>query len=573
MIGSSIYLFGGYDNGTVEEYNIFSRSFKTVSSFYRRSFGICNYNETDVFIAGGEFYLNCSETTNNCVLFSSTNHSFRGFADMVIKRKGHVLVNVKGVTYCLGGWSAYNSNLPQCVELLDSIETVNPNTGNWELLPAKLSFPRADHQAVAHNQFIYILGGFCDNEEGVTVYAYSIERFNTVTGKIEIIKPKLHIGRSDFALGKVRSGESTDIYLLGGASWVVEKDAKKGAVNFQEVFTLETEELRQCSKEMSNFDWNANFGFTACSFSQSDSNVQQARDQSGASNKVLNQSGPSKQIPSQSETTKEAPSQSGASNKSTNQSEASKEVPNQSEASNKVASQSETSNELPSQPEASKEAPSQSEPSNELPSQSEPAVGPTADQKWNIEAKKEMAAYVESCKPIVDFILEGNCNTHLYNIYLKKTPCQNYEDLLAGRVKTNMGRWTLQDAPTIFLEDPDHILEVTRFCREICGTMEDRHEPRICSKIDRNYRNKEPTLELPRLPRGIKVKPVVERNSPKKVIKSTHDAAQNIRESNIGLHVFLPEAVIHAIMKIRKMKRPQAEKVFNTGYTGKHRRP
>merc|ERR1719466_138127 len=481
MIGSSIYLFGGYDNGNVDEYNIFSRSFKTVSSFYRRSFGICNYNETDVLIAGGEFYLNCSETTNNCVLFSSTNHSFRGFADMVIKRKGHVLVNVKGVTYCLGGWSAYNSNLPQCVELLDSIETVNPNTGNWELLPAKLSFPRADHQAVAHNQFIYILGGFCDNEEGVTVYAYSIERFNTVTGKIEIIKPKLHIGRSDFALGKVRSGESTDIYLLGGASWVVEKDAKKGAVNFQEVFTLETEELRQCSKEMSNFDWNANFGFTACSFSQSDSNVQQARDQSGASNKVLNQSGPSKQIPSQS----------GASNKS----------PSQSEASNETASQSETSNELPSQPEASKEAPSQSEPSNELPSQSEPAVGPTADQKWNIEAKKEMAKYVESCQTIVDYILEGNCNTHLYNIYLKKTPCKNYEDLLAGRVKTNMGRWTLQDAPTIFLEDPDHILDVTRFCREICGTMEDRHEPGITSKIDRNYRNKKPTLELPRLPR------------------------------------------------------------------------
>merc|ERR1719427_1509238 len=532
MIGSSIYLFGGYDNGNVDEYNIFSRSFKTVSSFYRRSFGICNYNETDVLIAGGEFYLNSCETTNNCVLFSSTNHSFRGFADMVIKRMGHVLVNVKGVTYCLGGWSAYNSNLPQCVELLDSIKTVNPNTGNWELSTAKLSFPRAEHQAVAHNQFIYILGGFCDNEEGVTVYAYSIERFNTVTGKIEIIKPKLHIGRSDFALGKVRSGESTDIYLLGGRSWVVEKDAKKGAVNFQEVFTLETEELRQCSKEMSNFDWNANFGFTACSFSQSDSNVQQARDQSGASNKVLNQS----------------------------------------EASNKVASQSEASKEVPSQPEASKEAPSQSEPSNELPSQSEPAVGPTADQKWNIEAKKEMAKYVESCQTIVDYILEGNCNTHLYNIYLKKTPCKNYEDLLAGRVKTNMGRWTLQDAPTIFLEDPDHILDVTRFCREICGTMEDRHNREITSKIDRNYRNKEPTLELPRLPRGIKVKPVVERSFPKKVIKSTHDAAQNIRESNIGLHVFLPEALIHAIMKTRKMKRPQAEKVFNTGYTGKHRR-
>merc|ERR1719427_1787332 len=530
MIGSSIYLFGGYDNGNVDEYNIFSRSFKTVSSFYRRSFGICNYNETDVLIAGGEFYLNSCETTNNCVLFSSTNHSFRGFADMVIKRMGHVLVNVKGVTYCLGGWSAYNSNLPQCVELLDSIKTVNPNTGNWELSTAKLSFPRAEHQAVAHNQFIYILGGFCDNEEGVTVYAYSIERFNTVTGKIEIIKPKLRIGRSDFALGKVRSGESTDIYLLGGASWVVEKDAKKGAVNFQEVFTLETEELRQCSKEMSNFDWNANFGFTACSFSQSDSNVQQARDQSGASNKVLNQSGPSKKVPSLSESSNEAPSQSEASN----------------------------------------ELPSQSEPSNELPSQSEPAVGPTADQKWNIEAKKEMAAYVESCKPIVDYILEGNCNTHLYNIYLKKTPCKNYEDLLAGRVKTNMGRWTLQDAPTIFLEDPDHILDVTRFCREICGTMEDRHEPGITSKIDRNYRNT--ALELPRLPRGIKVKPVAERNSPKKVIKSTHDAAQNIRESNIGLHVFLPEALIHAIMKTRKLKRPQAEQVFNTGYTGKHRR-
>ena len=107
-----------------------------------------------------------------------------------------------------------------------------------------------------------------------------------------------------------------------------------------------------------------------CSSDYDGGNPQQTKDQAGVSNKVLNQSGPSKQIPSQSE----------ASNKVPNQSEASKEVP----------------------------------------SQSEPAVGPTADQKWNIEAKKEMATYVESCKPIVDYILEGNCNTYLYNIYLKK---------------------------------------------------------------------------------------------------------------------------------------------------------
>ena len=107
------------------------------------------------------------------------------------------------------------------------------------------------------------------------------------------------------------------------------------------------------------------------------------------------------------------------------------------------------------------------------------------------------------------------CLTYFNLILLLLT--NSYEDLLAGRIETRMGRWRLEDTPDIFLEDPDQILVVERFLREICGKMEDRHNPEVTKDIDRSYFRPTSGHRLPRPPQGFEVKPVAKGNSRRKV--------------------------------------------------------
>ena len=42
-------------------------------------------------------------------------------------------------------------------------------------------------------------------------------------------------------------------------------------------------------------------------------------------------------------------------------------------------------------------------------------------QFWQVQAKKELASYIENCKPLVEFVVQGKSSKLLYDIYLGKT--------------------------------------------------------------------------------------------------------------------------------------------------------
>ena len=82
----------------------------------------------------------------------------------------------------------------------------------------------------------------------------SIEKFDTITGEIKVIKTKLNLGRSSFAVAKLKNL----VYIIGGntQNFLVEEDIVK--TNTVEVFDLELEKVHE-GKSFKNAD----FGFTA----------------------------------------------------------------------------------------------------------------------------------------------------------------------------------------------------------------------------------------------------------------------------------------------------------------------
>ena len=161
---------------------------------------------------------------------------------MKSKKHGHVLVNVEGVVYSIGGRNEKD-------EVLNTIEIFDPVNEQWKMLDVKLNIARTNHQVAAHKHFIYIFGGW-DGK----MYTDTIERFNVKTEQIELLDVKLHVGRCGFAVGKVDS----DVYILGGESWDDDDDARTVLC---EIFNLQTEEIR---KGENLPDSNSDRGLTAC---------------------------------------------------------------------------------------------------------------------------------------------------------------------------------------------------------------------------------------------------------------------------------------------------------------------
>ena len=185
----------------------------------RNEFGICVFNKSEVLIAGG-----CDDNykaTNNCFIFNTNSKTFKDIANVNTKRCGHVLVNVEGVVYSIGGWNDKG-------EYLNSIEILDPTTKRWKKSNVKLYIERANHQAVAHKHIIYVFGGWCDNG-----YTDTIERFNVKTGQIELLDEKFRIARSHFAVAKI----NYNVYIFGGETYDESATC--------EIFNLETEEIRK----------------------------------------------------------------------------------------------------------------------------------------------------------------------------------------------------------------------------------------------------------------------------------------------------------------------------------------
>ena len=254
VIGNSVFLVGGYENNTIEEYNIVTKKFTHVysmkmslflSAISRHEFGISVYKGDSILIAGGDdsksiFVL--FNALNNCFVLNTKTTAIRDVGSLNSKRRGNVLVNFKGEIFCIGGWNTAD-------RYLNSIEVFDATTEEWKNSNLKLDIARFNHQAVAHKQFIYVLGGSI----GYAKYTDTIERIDVSAMKVEMLSVKLKHARSLFAASKVNN----DLYIFGGR---VKDGNSLTETTSTEVLNLDTLEIKE-GVEIPIL----NHGFTACS--------------------------------------------------------------------------------------------------------------------------------------------------------------------------------------------------------------------------------------------------------------------------------------------------------------------
>jgi len=190
------------------------------SAISRHSFGITNYVGESLLIAGGKD--DKYEPTDNCFVFDTKTKAIRDVGSLNTKRLGNVLVNFKGEIFCIGGYRKLNS-----------IEVFDATTEKWKTSSLKLNIARSCHQAVAHKQFIYVLGGFI--ERGCTD---TIERIDVSAGKVELLNVKLKHARSRFASCK----KNKNLFIFGG---VVKNGNSWTTTSTTEVLNLDTLEIKE----------------------------------------------------------------------------------------------------------------------------------------------------------------------------------------------------------------------------------------------------------------------------------------------------------------------------------------
>ena len=245
-VKSKVFIVGGEYNNTIEEYEVSSKSLKFIATSRmsgRSLFGMCLLNDKMLLIAGGED--DNGIVTNNCVLFNTnykqfmlfTYDQFKPLPSMNTERCGHVLVNVYGVIYSIGGENNKD-------EYLKSIEEFHPSTEEWRISTFELQIARCDHQAVAHKHFIYVFGGISNDGRTAT-----IEKIDTVTKCVEIIPTQIRVTRSSFAVAKVNE----KVHLLGGETGTFTN------TDSVEIFDLNTEQIEQ-----GGYMPFPNSGFSAC---------------------------------------------------------------------------------------------------------------------------------------------------------------------------------------------------------------------------------------------------------------------------------------------------------------------
>ena len=247
VIGNSVFLVGGWNNNTVDKYNTVSEEVTRINVGNKptlsaarsySSFGMCVYRGDSLLIASG-CPNNRSEITKSCFLFDTKTQAVREVGSLNDGRAKHVLVNFDDEIFCIGGHSI---NWRGVETYFTSIEKFNPITEEWRISHLKLIKGRFSHQAVAHKQFIYVLGG----NIGLRKRTDTIERIDVSAGQVELLDVKLKHARSDFAVAMVKS----DLYIFGG----------EGCEDSTEVLNLETLEIKELPESPDLY-----YSFTACS--------------------------------------------------------------------------------------------------------------------------------------------------------------------------------------------------------------------------------------------------------------------------------------------------------------------
>ena len=248
VVNNTLYLIGGEGNKNIDKYDAATKSFVTVKSLdtARSDFGICNYNDNSIIVAGGRID---GEKTSTSFLYNTSSNKIKKLGELNEKKSGLVLVNCLGTVFSVGGCN-FGKN----------IEKFSPLENKWKTTKSSLNIGRFQPGAVAHKEFIYIFGGHNEHRKMVS----SIEKFNTKTGEVTTIESKLLIPRNCFASYKIFS----DVYIIGGDTFdystIIPANnnsgytqqlaitIKKNVLDFinhftntTEIFNLNSEEIRQ----------------------------------------------------------------------------------------------------------------------------------------------------------------------------------------------------------------------------------------------------------------------------------------------------------------------------------------
>ena len=223
VVDNCIFIVGGQNNKTIDKFDRFTNSFKTVATMKesRYFFAPCCYKTYSLLVAGGR--VDNKPITNNCFLYKTSTKTFKEFASLNVESCGHILVNLNGVVYSIGGMNE------KC-KGLDSIEFFEEGGKQWKICDFKLNLGRFGHQAVAHKNHIYIVGGWrAGNRQTNTV-----ERIDVNSGKVDLLEVELRGARGRFGSCKIES----DVYICRSG-------ASNGNASSVEILNLDTMEVKE----------------------------------------------------------------------------------------------------------------------------------------------------------------------------------------------------------------------------------------------------------------------------------------------------------------------------------------
>ena len=185
----------------------------------RSSFGSVIHNG-NIYIAGGhqgpEHTYPKESFLDRVEVFEEVTRKWRSLAPMKLAKHGFQMVAHDNYIYVFGGFTFSEIHDPKW-KSVDTIERYNIKTDTWEILPQKLSVPRSSN-AIAHiGDKVYLLGGwnstpkFKGDKDGKFLEVVDVFDLTTETLVPTHLKMPKPLRRAFTAV--VKHGE---IYMLGG---------------------------------------------------------------------------------------------------------------------------------------------------------------------------------------------------------------------------------------------------------------------------------------------------------------------------------------------------------------------
>ena len=119
------------------------------------------------------------------------------------------------------------------------------------MLRAILVRPRSHHQAVAHKDLVFIIGGTTEYRD-----ENSIEKFNISSGEVTLINAEIRVARFNFAAFKLENY----VHIVGGNVSVITSFGRQSfTTTLVEIFDLESETMQLGVNSLNSYS-----GQTSC---------------------------------------------------------------------------------------------------------------------------------------------------------------------------------------------------------------------------------------------------------------------------------------------------------------------